>query len=419
MWTMAELLLAFVALYPLCTASTWIAGGLLFRMLEEQHAAEEPAGGWPGVTVLIPAYNEEAVIAISVAAAIAADYPELEVIVLDDGSTDATEAEALEAAAGDPRCRVIRDPVNRGKAEQLNVGFSQARHELVAVTDADTHMHPEALKLLVARISRSPLLAAVAGAPHVTNRGRFLLAMQVLEAAAIIGLIRRTQSLTGRVGVVAGVLALFRRDRVLAVGGYDPRMATEDIDLTWKLLLRGWHTAYEPRALVGMQVPASMRALWMQRKRWARGQGEVLHVHLGEVSRWRNHRMWLVGLEGLASLLWIVALATSLVLALLGLLLSDGGGLFGFALAWGFGIALVGTLQVIFALSLEHGYDRSIFRALVVGALYPVAFWLVSGVAALHSEVAALLRGPTDRRVVWNIPREPLAEKPEASRRDG
>ena len=157
----------------------------------------------------------------------------------------------------------------------------------------------------------------------------------------------------------------------------------------------------------------------MQRKRWARGQGEVLHVHLGEVSRWRNHRMWLVGIEGLASLVWVVALATSLVLALLGLLLSDGGGLFGFALAWGFGIALVGTVQVIFALTLEHGYDRSIFRPLLVGALYPVAFWLVSGVAALRSEVAALLRGPTDRRVVWNIPREPLAEKPEASRRDG
>ena len=337
MWTAAELLLAFVALYPVCTAAMWIAGGLLFRLLEEQHAAEEPDGGWPGVTVLIPAYNEEAVIATSVAAAIAADYPELEVLVLDDGSTDATEAAALEASAGDPRCRVIRDPVNRGKADRLNAGFSQARHELVAVTDADTHMHPEALKLLVARMCRSPLLAAVAGAPHVTNRGRFLLAMQVLEAASIIGLIRRTQSLTGRVGVVAGVLGLFRRDRVLAVGGYDPRMATEDIDLTWKLLLRGWHTAYEPRALVGMQVPASIRALWMQRKRWARGQGEVLHVHFGEVSRWRNHRMWLVSIEGFASLVWVVALATSLVLALLGLLLSDGDDVFGFALAWGFG----------------------------------------------------------------------------------
>ena len=259
MWTAVKLLWAFVALYPVCTAALWIAGGLLFRLLEETGAAEEPDGGWPGVTVLIPAFNEEAVIATSVAAVIASDYPRLELLVLDDGSTDATEAAALEASAGDPRCRVIRDPVNRGKADRLNVGFSQARHELVAVTDADTHVHPEALKLLVARMCRTPILAAVAGAPHVTNRGRLLTAMQVLEAASIIGLIRRTQSLTGRVGVVAGVFGLFRRDRVLAVGGYDSRMATEDIDLSWKLLLRGWQTAYEPRALVGMQVPTSIR----------------------------------------------------------------------------------------------------------------------------------------------------------------
>ena len=166
------------------------------------------------MTVLIPAFNEQSVIGTSVAAAIASDYPELEVLVLDDGSTDGTEAAALAAIAGDPRCRVIRDPVNRGKADRLNVGFAEARHELVAVTDADTHLHPQALKMLVARMCRSELLAAVAGAPHVTNRGRFLLAMQTLEAASIIGLIRRTQALTGRVGVVAGVLGLFRRDAV-------------------------------------------------------------------------------------------------------------------------------------------------------------------------------------------------------------
>ena len=354
MWTLAELLLAFVALWPVCTAATWIAGGLVFRIFDERQAVEEPAKGWPGVTVLIPAYNEEAVIATSVTAAIAVDYPELEVIVLDDGSTDATEAAALEASAGDPRCRVIRDPVNRGKADRLNIGMSQARHELVAVTDADTHMHPAALKLLVARMSLSPLLAAVAGAPHVTNRGRLLSAMQILEAASIIGLIRRTQSVAGRVGVVAGVLGLFRRDRVLAVGGYDPRMATEDIDLSWKLLLRGWHTAYEPRALVGMQVPATIGALWMQRKRWARGQGEVLHVHFDEVRRWRNRRMWLLGFEAFASLLWVGVLALALVIATLGILVGVGEDEFGFALGWGVAIALVATIQTIVALTLEH-----------------------------------------------------------------
>ena len=282
MQTALELLLAFVALYPVTTAALWIAGGLMFRLWEERPGDPvlEPEGGWPGVSVLIPAYNEEAVIATSVRAALDSDYPQLEVLVLDDGSTDDTEAAAIEAAAGDSRFRVLRDPVNRGKAEQLNVGFARARHGLVIVTDADTHMHPHAIRYLVARMESSPLLAAVAGAPHVTNRDGLICAMQVLEAAAIIGLIRRTQSLTGRVGVVAGVLAVFRRDRVMAVGGYDGRMATEDIDLTWRLLMAGWQTAYEPRALVGMQVPSSLPALWAQRKRWARGQGEVLHAHL-------------------------------------------------------------------------------------------------------------------------------------------
>ena len=416
MWTLAELLLAFVALWPVCTAATWVAGGLVFRLFDERQAVEEPAGGWPGVTVLIPAYNEEAVIATSVAAAIAVDYPELEVIVLDDGSTDATEAAALEASGGDPRCRVIRDPVNRGKADRLNAGISQARHELVAVTDADTHMHPAALKLLVARMCRSPLIAAVAGAPHVTNRGRVLTAMQVLEAASIIGLIRRTQSLTGRVGVVAGVLGLFRRDRVLAVGGYDPRMATEDIDLSWKLLLRGWHTAYEPRALVGMQVPVSVGALWMQRKRWARGQGEVLHVHFDQVFRLRNRHMWLLGFEGLASLLWVGALALALVIATLGILADVGEDLFGFALGWGVAIALVAFVQTTAALALERPYDRSIFRALLFGVLYPIAYWIISGLAALHSEVGSLFRGPSELRVVWNIPRQPLADQRDTPR---
>ena len=230
--------------------------------------------------------------------------------------------------------------------------------------------------------------------------------MQTLEAASIIGLIRRTQSLTGRVGVVAGVLGLFRRDRVLAVGGYDPRMAIEDIDLTWKLLLDGWQTAYEPRALVGMQVPASARTLWAQRKRWARGQGEVLHVHLREVVRWRNHRMWLLSFEALASLLWVVLLVAALLVAALG---GDPGRvrrLFGFALAWGIAVSFVALVQMVVALSLERGYDRTIIRPLLLGAAYPLGYWVLAAAAAIHSETIALVRGPRERRVVWNIARE-------------
>ena len=209
--------------------------------------------------MLIPAYNEEAVIATSVHAALASDYPRLEILVLDDGSTDETEAVALAVAAGvravpgDPRPGEPR----QGGAPERRLR-APAAHERVVVTDADGHLHPQAIRHLVARLDSSPLLAAVAGGPHVTNRDGFIPAMQVLEAAAIIGLIRRTQSLTGRVGTVAGVLAIFHRNRVRAVGGYDGRMATEDIELTCRLLLAGWNTAYEPRALVGMEVPSSL-----------------------------------------------------------------------------------------------------------------------------------------------------------------
>jgi poly-beta-1,6-N-acetyl-D-glucosamine synthase len=303
---------------------------------------------------------------------------------------------------------VIRDPRNRGKAERLNIGLSTATYDLVTIVDADAHIHPQALKRLATRISRHPIIAAVAGSPHVTNRGRAIQALQVLEAASIIGLIRRTQSLTGRVGIVAGVLGMFRRDRVLAVGGYDPRMATEDIDLTWRLLLAGWHTDYEPHALVGMQVPSTLRALWAQRTRWARGQGEVLHTHLRETLRLRNRRMWLVAGESLASLAWVVALAGSFVLAVAATVTGVAHSVFGWGIAWGVSIAIVAMLQLTLALVLEHRYDLTNPRAFLIGPLYPLGFWAISGAAALHSQAAALIRGPRGERVVWDIPRETL-----------
>ncbi|HJS71030.1 MAG TPA: glycosyltransferase family 2 protein, partial [Gaiellaceae bacterium] len=106
------------------------------------------------------------------------------------------------------------------------------RNELVIVTDADTHLHPLAVKLLVAHITHSPRIAAVAGAPHVMNRRTLLGAMQSLEVASIIGLTRRTQALGGHVRIVAGVLGIFRKPAVLGVGGFDGRMTTEDIELT-------------------------------------------------------------------------------------------------------------------------------------------------------------------------------------------
>jgi biofilm PGA synthesis N-glycosyltransferase PgaC len=403
--TALDALLFFVALYPVLTAALWIAGGIMFKLIDERKP-EVPAGGWPGVTILIPAYNEGPVIATSVRAALASSYPELEVLVLDDGSKDDTAQVAREVTADDPRCEVVRDEVNRGKAERLNIGFARARHDLIVVTDADAHLHPLAVRRLVERISRSPMVAAVAGGPFVTNRAYLISALQVLEAAAVIGLIRRTHSLTGRVGVVAGVCGLFRRDAVLGVGGYDDVMATEDIDLTWRLLLDGWHTAYAPDALVGMEVPTTVTALWSQRKRWARGQGEVLHKYLTTTLRWRHHQMWLLTSESVLSLLWCIALVVSLVVAALNVMFGHDLGTFAFGLAWGVAISVVATVQLLIAMWLRYSYDHWGPRSLLVASMYPAVFWLASAAATLHSQLRAVFTGPRDRRVVWDIPRE-------------
>ena len=112
---MAILLGAYLALYPIVTSGFWIAGGLLYRILDEPTEIDPPPDGWPGVTFLIPAYNEEPVIAACVQAAMAVDYPELRVLVLDDGSTDATAVAARTAASGDPRIEVVEDPVNSAR----------------------------------------------------------------------------------------------------------------------------------------------------------------------------------------------------------------------------------------------------------------------------------------------------------------
>ncbi len=407
---LTQILLAFLAFFPLIASAFWTVGGILFRLLDEANEAAEPPGGWPGVSVLIPAFNEEAVIANCVRAALEVDYPALEVLVLDDGSSDGTAAAAEDAAQGDPRLEVIPDPVNRGKAERLNIGFRRASHELVLVCDADTHLHPQSVKFLVSRMLRSPVIAAVAGSPHVTNRGSLLANLQALEAASIIGQIRRTWALGGRVSVVAGVLGLFRREAVLSVGGYDERMATEDIDLTWSLLLAGWHTAFEPKALIGMEVPSTMRALWAQRCRWARGQGEVLRNHLRTVAHRRNRRLWPIAAEASITLAWAIALSLAVPVTLVNLLVGDTFSVASVALAWGVAGALIALIQLAFAVAVQHPSDRRGGFALVLGPLYPLGYWILSTAAAFRAESPALLRALPEERVAWDTERESADE---------
>ena len=118
--------------------------------------------------------------------------------------------------------------------------------------------------------------------------------------------------------------------------------------------------------------------------------------------------MWLLGVESLASLIWVFCLLCSLVLAVLNLLFGQRLGFFGVGLAWGMAISVVATLQLIVAVALRYPYDHWDVRAMLIGPIYPLLFWLVSASAAINQQLTALIRGPREQRVVWDIPREPL-----------
>lgn len=252
-----------------------------------------PVTHWPFVSILVPGFNEAPTIQATIRSLLAIDYPQFEVIVIDDGSTDgmALAARAFEGRHGPAVCRVVTKP-NGGKWSAHNFGLQHARGELVLCVDADTTFEPNALKMLVRRMS-DPAVGAVAGNSVVRNLDGLLEHCQGLEYVYSNAAFRLPQTDTGTVLCVPGPIGLFRRaalDQVHARYGLLPPDAPpghfagpfqhdtfcEDFDLSVALLGLGWKVVYEPRAICHTEVPTTLVGLVSQRYRWTRGNLQVL-----------------------------------------------------------------------------------------------------------------------------------------------
>jgi cellulose synthase/poly-beta-1,6-N-acetylglucosamine synthase-like glycosyltransferase/peptidoglycan/xylan/chitin deacetylase (PgdA/CDA1 family) len=239
-----------------------------------------PATPTPAVTVVIAAYNEAAVIAKTIGSLRRNHYPDLEVLVVDDGSTDGT-ADVVRSVGWD-RVRVISQP-NGGKASALNRALAEARSEIVVTFDADTVLRPGTVAALVRHFA-DPRVGAVAGQVKVGNRRGLLTRWQSLEYLTAIGLDRAAQGLLGAIMVVPGACAAWRRTAVRDVGGFDHRTLAEDCDLTLSLQRAGWRIEQETDAIAYTEVPQSPRSLVRQRFRWMFGTLQAV---------WKQRRMLL------------------------------------------------------------------------------------------------------------------------------
>jgi len=363
------ILLAFLVINGASAASLVIAARTLLVRERRVSTLEEKvltrAASYLPVSFVIPAYNEVATIVPSLKSLLAMHYPEFELIVANDGSTDGTlaavtEAFGLEASVASPlrfaqHARVtgawrssthpnlvVVDKVNGGRADALNAALEQARYPLVVAIDADSLVDPDALQRAGTRFLDAPTLMGLGGTIRVVNEAEvvagtvktprtprnFLARWQMLEYTRAFVAARTAMSHVGCLISISGAFGLFRRSALIAVGGFRTDTVGEDLELTIRLH-KHFRDAREPYRLEFMidpvcwtQVPADRKSLRAQRDRWHRGLWETLWTHRGMLFNLRYGRIGMVALpyawfvEGISPVLEVCGYLMIVVMAL-------------------------------------------------------------------------------------------------------
>src|SRR6202041_3399196 len=295
-WFRAGIAFIFMAGILLVSSRALIIG--LLALIEKLRPAPADHPEYkPNVTVLIPAYNEEAAIVNTAQSALACDYPKLEILVVNDGSTDRT-AELVNANfSREPRVRLISQP-NRGKPAALNHGLAEASGEIIVSIDGDTIVDPEAIPRLVRHFA-DPKVGAVAGNVKVMNRNRWLTRWQALEYITSQNLEKRAFDLLNCIPVVPGAVGAWRSDLVRSCEGFSKDTVAEDTDLTITIRRSGWKILYDEDAIGHTEVPETVEALIRQRFRWTFGTIQAVWKHRDTLGRKKYGSLGLIALPNI------------------------------------------------------------------------------------------------------------------------
>jgi hyaluronan synthase len=254
------------------------------------------SGQWPAVAIIMPAFNEQDAIAGSISSILATEYPAelLEVVVIDDGSTDGTAAAIASVADGEDRVRVISFPENRGKREAMAAGIRSTSAEIVAFVDSDSELAPDALRMIVQDFA-DPKVGAVAGHAEVLNvTETWLTRMQAVRYFVAFRVVKAAESVFGAVTCCSGCFSAYRRAAIM------PRLELwenqtflgvqstfgDDRSLT-NHVMRGWKVRYQARAVSSTIVPPTFRKFMRQQLRWKRSWTRESLIVAAFI--WRKH----------------------------------------------------------------------------------------------------------------------------------
>ncbi len=292
--------LAFVVLTFIAYVPGFMNAFLLASLALRPTSLKQEPDAWPAISILVAAYQEESLIADTLRNLSALDYPGLlEIIVIDDGSKDATFVNAEACGQYFPssanfRLKVERMPKNGGKALALNHGLEISAHELIVTIDADTLLEAGSLRSLVSHLYASPpQTAAIAGAILLANpKESWITRAQQWDYFHGIAAVKRMQGNYNGTLVAQGAFSLYRRSALVQVGGW-PDTVGEDIVLTWSLLRRNYIVRHAEDAVAWTHAPTTFGELSKQRKRWARGMIEALAIHMRLLGKRRLSTMFI------------------------------------------------------------------------------------------------------------------------------
>jgi poly-beta-1,6-N-acetyl-D-glucosamine synthase len=402
----------------------WMIGGLLFSIRRENERSVK-LDRHPFFSIIIPAYNEDSIIELIVENLKDLNYPNYEVIVVNDGSTDNTKEIINQLVViNQPWLKVVHLDQNRGKAIALNTGILLSKGHFLLTIDADCMLDKEAINWFAWHFLSSPRVGAITGNPRVWNRTSLLGKIQAGEYSSIIGLIKRTQRIVGKILTVSGVIAAYRKSAILNCGLFDSDTVTEDIDITWKLQKQFWDVRYEPRALCRILVPETLKGLWRQRLRWAQGGLEVLVKHAGIWKNIEYRRFWPIYIEYTLGAIWALSLATVVAIwAILGLakyacnlsvLTSSCAPVYAIGQAmpifsnplypkwYGAVLCLTCLFEFLVSFVIDRKYEKGIMRYYFWVVWYPLVYWVIIAITTVKASYNVLIK--KRRSATWKSP---------------
>ncbi|MEW9672609.1 poly-beta-1,6-N-acetyl-D-glucosamine synthase [Ammoniphilus sp. 3BR4] len=392
--------------YPLIMSIVWMVGGILFYFRIERNATRDPVFliEEPLVSILIPCYNEEETIEETIQNLQLLKYPHFEIIAINDGSKDNTSAVLKRLSRKTSNLRVIDLKENAGKANALYLGFIASKGEILMGLDADAYLDPYALHYMIPHFTtpkNGERVGAVTGNPRVRNRSSLIAKIQLCEFSSIIGLIKRSQRILGKVMTVSGVVVAFRKRALMDCGLWDRDLITEDIGVTWKLQKKFWDVRYEPRAICWMLVPETIKGIWKQRVRWAQGGIEVILRHRDVLFHWKYRRLVPIYLEQVCSIVWSISWIIVFIIAMWHKTM-------GYSdyqpIQWeGAYISIFCILQFIIAMRIDQTYDEKLSRYYLWVIWYPIFYWYINAFAILRALPKAIFR-KRNTFAVWESP---------------